>query len=640
MPKPIVSIEFEDKAKEFFKDFEKYRSALDKMPGKWRDIGSAVGRLTPELKDASAVFLAQQKLLERNAVLHERAARASKDVATNWEKTARGLGQLLRTGALNAFSPTAWLSGGLGLAGAALKYGGIFGGLIGAGSLWGVDRLANNAGRVLYSAQGLNLSTAQLRSFRLQYGRYVDPESVLSTISGAQYDPTNQWAFAAAGINPRGKNTADLAAEAARAARQVYLEGGRNPQYAEAHGLFALGFTVQDLNRLADATTKEIDATERKRKASEKELRLTEQNSKLWQDLSIQLDNSGQVIENVLLKKLAAVAPSLGTLSAGLATFIDTVADSQTIKTALDYLTSSLHRFTAYVVDGELKTDLTNFGDQIASLYEKLKSFTDWLGITTASGTVPAALAPDDPSHIMSPVSEDSGGNAVVRGLINFAARANEWTAFGMLEANRRLPAGILDRTWEAESSRGKDLEDAITMEGGVEHHHIGHFKEDPETASRYGMRTWDDLRDLTTASGIAADYYADLGKRYKGNWQRAVLAFGGYNDVALKAIDKANALLKDPAFKASWEASVARGLNPNALWLDQLVDTDTPASHPRRYLEKILGSNWQNIPIDNAYNPREKTTYTVGGPNNEVSIRITSEVPGIAAQIRWPGHN
>jgi hypothetical protein len=78
-------------------------------------------------------------------------------------------------------------------------------------------------------------------------------------------------------------------------------------------------------------------------------------------------------------------------------------------------------------------------------------------------------------------------------------ARGAAGQLFAGIEQNHRLPPGYLDKTWEIESSRGKNMQSPLSSAGG-------HFAFIDSTAAQYGVNRGDLASEAEGAARIAAD--------------------------------------------------------------------------------------------------------------------------------------
>lgn len=104
-----------------------------------------------------------------------------------------------------------------------------------------------------------------------------------------------------------------------------------------------------------------------------------------------------------------------------------------------------------------------------------------------------------------------------VRGYGSAASSSSGGGLFDSLEKKFGLPSGTLDKIWAIESGRGKNM---VSSAGAT-----GHFQFMPATARQFGLSR-DDTFDLTKSATAAAQYLAQLLKKYGGDMQMAVSAY------------------------------------------------------------------------------------------------------------------
>ncbi|EPF2621970.1 lytic transglycosylase domain-containing protein [Yersinia enterocolitica] len=116
------------------------------------------------------------------------------------------------------------------------------------------------------------------------------------------------------------------------------------------------------------------------------------------------------------------------------------------------------------------------------------------------------------------------------------------------LEAQYDLPATILDRVYQAESGRGKNL---LSPKGAQ-----GPFQFMPATGRDYGLNTREDRMDFNKSSEAAAKYLADLLKDFDGDVNQAVASYNwGQGNV------KKHGLVKAPAETRNYLQKIMPGL-------------------------------------------------------------------------------
>jgi len=124
------------------------------------------------------------------------------------------------------------------------------------------------------------------------------------------------------------------------------------------------------------------------------------------------------------------------------------------------------------------------------------------------------------PQNVINPIEQAMGNTP-------------EHQYLSQLEAKNNLPPGLLDRVWNAESSRGKKLFSSAGAEGP--------FQFMPATGRDYGLKNRDERLDFHKSSDAAARYLSDLLKRFDGDVSKAVAAYNwGPNRVSDKGLARA----------------------------------------------------------------------------------------------------
>ncbi|MEC5321128.1 lytic transglycosylase domain-containing protein [Brenneria populi subsp. brevivirga] len=111
----------------------------------------------------------------------------------------------------------------------------------------------------------------------------------------------------------------------------------------------------------------------------------------------------------------------------------------------------------------------------------------------------------------------------------------NEQAWLSQLEAQYKLPAGVLDNVYNAESSRGRFLHSPAGAQGP--------FQFMPATGRDYGLNTQADRMDFKKSSEAAAKYLRDLLKMFDGDVQKAVASYNwGQGNVSKYGLGRAPA--------------------------------------------------------------------------------------------------
>ena len=168
-----------DKFSAFGRLYDKYEKALKSTPAAWKLVQEKIDGSRSsfdKLVDSMAAANVQTKLREK---AQERADQLTRTAADRWRTIARSTREVAGNIGAATTSLLKWAS-----------ITGIVSGLIGAGGLFGIDRLALGVAQNRRSALGLGLGYGEQQAFSANFSRLVDPEAFLSGVAGAKFDIT------------------------------------------------------------------------------------------------------------------------------------------------------------------------------------------------------------------------------------------------------------------------------------------------------------------------------------------------------------------------------------------------------------------------------------------------------------------
>ena len=181
-------------------------------------------------------------------------------------------------------------------------------------------------------------------------------------------------------------------------------------------------------------------------------------------------------------------------------------------------------------------------GDRIADARAKEKAFAD-AGIDPSTYDFNGATnrgggAPDEQPGTVMLMPPQVGERSVpddgmsIEEIPAGVTGADSTSLFSALERKENLPPGTLDKYWEAESTRGKNMRSPAGA--------MGHFQFMPDTAKQYGVSNPDDLAD--SAAG-AARFLHHLYGKYGNDDRRVAAAYNwGEGNVDRKGLGAAPA--------------------------------------------------------------------------------------------------
>jgi len=562
MPTSVLDIDIDDaKFKRFADTFAKYQSALGKMGGAWAAQGQQIGQQNEHLTKMAAAMLAQQEIIRGSTREEEKFSRAASSSMLSFSKLVRETHQVARNIAGATLDLMKWTGIGALLGGA----GGVF-------SLWGISRLGGDAAGALRSARGLGVNSAEQQAFNVNYQRFVDPNSVLSNVAGAKSDYTKNWIFGALGItNYQNKDPAELAIEAADKARQLYIHSDRSVQFAQAHGLTDI-FSMDELRRMGSTGDKEWSDVRQSYRKDVGAFAVDPNIQRGWQDFTSQLDRAKTSIENTFITGLSPLRPALQKFSEDLTDAIKALMSNPHMKEWITELGGALKTAADYLGSDDFIRKMESFGTGLAQLAEKIGVVLGWFGVTGKETVSPSTFrtryggaggggggnaigeGPNGPSledmptswtykpgykHPLTgapwvsreqgdPLGDSRGPMPSIRrwgmqlgmsqqGLDEMGRPKSE--VIKNLENAYKLPAGLLDQIWAAESSRGANP-DAYHENSA---HAMGEFQFIPDTARRFGIT---DRNNFDQSATGAAKYLQDLLAEFHGDLRKAVAAY------------------------------------------------------------------------------------------------------------------
>lgn len=398
--KSIIEVDVNDeKFLSFMDKFNEYQAALEELPEAWRASAQGIGDSARETSKASSEAEGMTKAfldgvdalnmmvnnLDRINTSLDDANKRQSDLNKKTAGSSGIFGKLKKDSkefAGHIKDATVSL----------LSWGGIVGlftGVLGAGGLFGLNRLASTASAQRFTSMGLNTSIGALDSTAINYQRAVaNPTATLGAIRDTQADLSQRWKFQAMGINNPDRSPDQLLPEMIRAARSIFTQTGGTLQGANAYGLTSF-FSIDDLNRFKNMSDAEIDAMEKRAKRDAQLLQITDEQARQWQDFNVQLDYSSQSIKNTFIRGLGPLTPGLTKLSDALSGAIDTVLQSPELGKWIDGLAGGIQRFGDYLASPNFKNDVENFMVKVEKLGKVIGKVVDWIiGKTDTTGII------------------------------------------------------------------------------------------------------------------------------------------------------------------------------------------------------------------------------------------------------------
>lgn len=369
--KPVIDIDLkDDKFQAFLKLWDKFQSELKNSGRGWDTQGKSIdgtalhlNRITQELEIQTELLKGQLKAFEGFNREVDRGGRGMDRLARDTRDVSR-----------NILSATVSL----------LKWGtitGALGGLLGAGGLWGIDRLALSAGGARRSAGGLGVTSGQQQAFNINYGRFFDANSNLQRVADAQSDLSRRGAFQAVGFSPGevdSMNPAQLASEMAIRAKKIYDSSDKSEQQMRSRGLLEF-YSMNDLRMLHTAPMGELERAKSGYAGDSRDLAIDPSKQSTWQNFSAQLDRAGTKIENIFIDKLGNLEPGLEKLSKAVVDVLAAFTSSPLLDEWLKDVNSGLESFAKTVGTQKFKDGVEDFAKAIWDITLALGRAVRWI---------------------------------------------------------------------------------------------------------------------------------------------------------------------------------------------------------------------------------------------------------------------
>lgn len=358
----VLDIDVNDAAfNAFYDKFQKYSEESRKLPAIWQSAGRSQGGNNREI--------------ERTVGFAERLNRSWSMMRETTGTVARNVREI----ASRMMHMTSLMAAAGGLA-------------TGFGFL-GMDALGRQAAGFRRAAMGQGTSIGTMRSFGLNFSRFIDPNAFLGGVSQAMRDPRHSVALSALGIQARpGEDTAAVAARALERAQQLAKTTPESQlgTLLQSHKLGDLGLSLDDLMRLRRMSTEEMRTQQGAFRHDARGLNLTEPQARGWQDFTTTLSRARQEIETTFIVRLSPLAPALGHLSSAFNKVIGTLLSRPELQKWIDDAAAGLNRFAEYVGTPQFQKDVEDFvhgvGDAARAIVSFVKAVGGLVGIGGGSG--------------------------------------------------------------------------------------------------------------------------------------------------------------------------------------------------------------------------------------------------------------
>lgn len=484
---PVNTSEFE----RFQALFNQYKGQLDETPGIWAEVEKEHEGLAKGFKAVTAALLAQNQFARE---MEDSQDKQGKQLSTA-ERIWTGIGKTTKGIAGNIFEATKALAKWTGLLGAV-------GGLLGAGGLFGIDRMAAGVADTRRRGMGLGLSTGNMTAFEIEMKRLVDPDAFLGNLAEMEGDVTQQGpAYALMGHGLTGDTMKD-AVEFLRAERDLAQRtplGLLGPTF-QAYGLKESPDTQR---RMHDMSTAEFNSLIEALGKASKETDIKDETAQKWTDFTAKMELAKKSIFKTFVEGLEPLEKPLGRLSDAFKHFLEVFLNSPAIQKAIDDFAVDLDLFAKTLSSPEFIHSVEGFTSDVSGLAKTLHAVMNPRETIEKYGASVASKFID---------VTGSGGNIVT---LPFKATQDAIRAYQSW-SHQAGPSGLLDIIKQLERSGAH----AVSPMGAK-----GTYQLMPGTFKQYAD-PGDDPFDEFTSRKVAGRYVVDLEEKYGDDIPKVLAAY------------------------------------------------------------------------------------------------------------------
>lgn len=271
-----------------------------------------------------------------------------------------------------------------------LKWGGLAGmvsGLLGAGGLWGINRMAAGVSEGQTQSRRTGSTYGQNKAAELAYGQMFGGaggvQSMLEKIAYAQknFGRTEEDPAFMARMGMGGKEYMSMSSTDVLQKMMLKAQGmlkaqpkGSEMAYASSTGL-TNNLPADVLMQLSNMQVKEVESLNAALQARQRELNLSQGTQSAWSNFNRTIETSKEVIENTFIKALSPLIPALTSFSSSLSEAIKTVLGNKHISGWVTDAGKGIENFASYLTTPKFKADVEWFLDAVDTLAGAIYSF-------------------------------------------------------------------------------------------------------------------------------------------------------------------------------------------------------------------------------------------------------------------------
>ena len=367
--KSIIDIQVNDGAFQRFNAvFQQYQKHLSATPIAWRNIAQAQGKSTDAFKDLVALEVQSMGHQKMMLQVQQAASRMTRTTADAWRDMARNT----KSVAGDIRDATSQLLKWTSLTG-------VFSGVIGAGGLFGVNRMSAGVAAGRQSSMGLGVGYGEQTAFQNAFSRLGNPDAVLSGVNGALTDVSKRSALYGAGFkeNELGGGAAQVSA---RLFGKLKTLADQTPDqllgtvFSSRH-IGDLGVSSETFQMLKRMSRGELSDLNNRFSRNTGAFGVGSRDQLAYQNFATTLDAAGDKLNAVFVRGLAPLIPGLEKLSTATVNAVKAFLEAPALKDWIKGASDGLQAFAVQVQRPEFKQGVESFVTGVSDFIGSFNSF-------------------------------------------------------------------------------------------------------------------------------------------------------------------------------------------------------------------------------------------------------------------------
>jgi hypothetical protein len=370
--RPIFEIEIEDgEFKQFAARLESYKTAVAQLPQAWAASAGETDALREHMERMSALLNQQNELMQTLGKHTEMTSESALSTGAAWATMYFSSRRFVKNIHDSTMSLNKWL-----------KLSAVFSGLLGAGGLFGISRMATGVSHSRAEAAGVGLSVGDKASFDLAFGRLGNSEGLLRGFHSALHDVTNPalYSLGVAG-KVRGMSAADAFAESLPYIKKLvdHTDPAQLGNVIKARQLDRLGIDVHTASVIKGMKPEEIAQMQRDFWEKKGPLGLPDDMARKWTDFSTQMHRAWLTIETVLGRNLVNITPGLVKLSDEMVRLFRTLTkDGGLLNGLFHSVNDGMEGVANTILSGAFQASVVKFAHSFDLTKKDFEALNDW----------------------------------------------------------------------------------------------------------------------------------------------------------------------------------------------------------------------------------------------------------------------